>query len=103
MNTVESTHTCQKLLEIGKNLGYRFTVLQDTVDETKRLITKKAEYFNITFLPKKVNPEDIFNACERRKLTAVDLERIADNLEKDLTAYGVSFVYDTTKYKNLAK
>ncbi|MEJ7682162.1 MAG: hypothetical protein WKG06_30785 [Segetibacter sp.] len=103
LNTQESTHTCRKILEISKMYGYRLSVLRDTLIETTVLLKAKSENFNLTFLQKKLYPEDIYNACDRRNLNSTDLERIADNLEKDLAAYNVSIVYETSKYRNQAK
>lgn len=103
LNTPESTHTCNKLIEIGNKLGYKFSILQDTIDETRRLLETKAKYIDETFLAKRINPEDIYNACERRNLQRTDLERIADNLEKWISEYGISIIYNTTKYQNQAK
>ncbi len=103
LNTEESTHTCNKLLEIGKILGCKFTILKDTIDETQRLLEKRAEKFDFSFLQKRINPEDIYNACERRKLNKSDLERIADNLESLLINLRIFIIPETTKYKNLAK
>lgn len=103
LNTPESTHTCRKVIEITKTQGYKLTVLRDTINETTALLKAKAENFDMIFLQKKIYPEDIYNACDRRNLNTADLERIADNLEKDLGHYNVSIIHDTTKYKNLAK
>lgn len=103
LNTPESTHTCNKLLEVCKNLGYKFTVLNDTIEETKFLIQKKAEYYSSSVLSKRINPEDIYNACERRNLNRNDLERIVDNLEDTLSTKGINVLPHTDKYKNQAK
>lgn len=103
LNTPEATHTCNKLIEVCKGIGYRFTVLNDTIDETKSLILKKAEYFSASILSKRINPEDIYNACERRKLNRNDLERIVDNIEKTLTDKGINILPNSEKYKNKAK
>jgi len=103
LNTPESTHTCNKLIEVCKNLGYKFTVLNDTIEETKSLVSKKAEYYTTSFLSKRVNPEDIYNACERRKLNKNDLERIVDNIEDTLAQIGITILPYTEKYKNKAK
>ena len=79
LNTPESTTTCRQLL-------------------------KKAEYFDKSFLPKLINPEDIYKACERRNLNRNDLERIADNLENILVdEYNILQIPYTVKYQNLAK
>lgn len=103
LNTPESTHTCNKLLDVCKNVGYSFTVLNDTVEETKSLIQKKAEHYSSSLLSKRINPEDIYNACERRNLNQNDLERIIDNLETTLNSKGIQILPHTDKYKNVAK
>lgn len=103
LNTQESTHTCEKLLEVGLSQGYKFSVLLDTIEETQMLLRKKADNLDNTFLQAKVNKEDIYNACERRKLNRNDLERIADNLEMTLNKLSIICIPVTTKYNNLAK
>lgn len=103
LNTTEATHTCNKLIEVCKNLGYKFTVLNDTIEETKYLILKKAEYFSTSVLSKGVNPEDIYNACERRNLNKSDLERVVDNIEDTLSKKGIIILPNTDKYKNQAR
>lgn len=103
LNTPESTHTCSKLIEIGAKQGYKFTVLIDTIEETQSLLRHKASNFDHVFLQSRINPEDIYNACVRRKLTATDLERIGDNLESTLLDKGIYTLPNTTKYRNLAK
>lgn len=103
LNTPEATHTCNKLIEVGENLGYKFTVLNDTIEETKFLILKKAEFFSTSVLSKGVNPEDIYNACERRNLNKSDLERVVDNIEDTLSKKGINVLPNTDKYKNQAK
>ncbi|QYS91148.1 hypothetical protein JJC04_15440 [Flavobacterium covae] len=42
LNTPESTHSCRKLIEVGNNLGFKFTVLNETIEETKSLLQKKS-------------------------------------------------------------
>jgi hypothetical protein len=104
LNTPESTDTCNKLLEIACHNGYKITVLIDTIEETQRLILRRAEHFNESFLTKKINPEDIYNACERRGLSKTDLEHITDNLQKDLSSkHGIVVIPNTTKYSNIAR
>ena len=103
LNTVESTHTCKTLVEISKRHGYKLSILMDTIEETQSLLKNKARYFNNVFLQSRINPEDIYNACHRRKITSVDLEHIADNLENSLIDLNINIVFDTKKYRNLAK
>jgi len=99
LNTPESTHTCQKLLEVCTKLGYKFQVLNDTLEETKGLLNFKSGNFDKAIITKYVNREDIYNACERRKLSAVDLDRIADNLEDTLNGLGITNIPHTEKLR----
>ncbi|MFV8465228.1 hypothetical protein [Flavobacterium sp. LB1P62] len=103
LNTPESTHTCRTLLEIAKQQKFKIRILKDTIEETKNLLDTKAEYYDKSFLQKKVNPEDVYNACVRRKLSKSDLERIADNLESSIGKFGISILYQTDKLNNEAK
>ncbi|WP_396600922.1 hypothetical protein [Algibacter sp. R77976] len=103
LNTSESTHTCKTLLKIATAQGYTCKILLDTIEETKALLQAKSIHFNNSFLQKKINPEDIYNACERRNLTNVDLERISDNLESELSKYKIFTLFDTRKLLNKAK
>jgi hypothetical protein len=103
LKTSESTHTCNKLVELANSLGYKLRVLNITISETSNLLEKKAQYFDNAFLAKKIDPEDIYNACDRRKLSKTDLERIADNLEDELNKLGITIVPHTEKYQNKAK
>lgn len=103
LNTPESTHTCRTLLEIAKQQKFKIRILKDTIEETKNLLDTKAEYYDKSFLQKKINPEDVYNACDRRKLSKSDLERIADNLESSIGRFGISILYQTEKLNNEAK
>ena len=104
LNTPESTHSCRKLIEIAKHHGYKLSLLKDTVDEIERLLYRRSETFNEHFLTKKINPEDIYNACDRRNLTKTDLEKIADTMSITLPKeYGIYIIPHTDKYRNLAK
>lgn len=103
LNTPESKHTCSSVLKIGKSLGYTHTILSDTITEIQALLYAKAKYFDKSFLQKKVYPEDIYNACDRKNLGKADLERIADNLEDELSKHDIYVIYNTNKYRNMAK
>ncbi len=104
LNTPESAHSCRKLISIANHHGYKLTVLIDTIEETVRLLNRRSESFNEYFLTKKINPEDIYNACDRRKLSKTDLEKIADGLSDTLSKeYGIYIIPNTEKYRNIAK
>lgn len=103
LNTPESTHTCRTLIRIAKQQGFTITILKDTIEETKNLLETKASFFEKSFLQKKVNPEDVYNACDRKGYSKTDLERVADNLENSIGEFGISVIYHTEKLKNEAK
>lgn len=103
LNTPESTHTCKKLLEVCKKIGYKFAVLPETIEEIRNLINFKSANYDKVAISKFINKEDIFNACERRKLSKVDLDRISDNLEKILEENKIIIIANTTSLKNKAK
>nr|WP_295934636.1 hypothetical protein [uncultured Dyadobacter sp.] len=103
LNTPESTHTCNKLVEIGVKSDFKLTVLDITLEECRKLLRFKTENYKNAVLQRKVNPEDIYSASERRNLTRSDLERISDNLEILIENKGISIVPNTTKYRNIAR
>jgi len=103
LNTPESTHTCRTLIRIAKQQGFSITILKDTIEETKNLLETKASFFEKSFLQKKVNPEDVYNACDRLKYSKTDLERVADNLENSIGKFEIGVIYHTEKLKNEAK
>lgn len=103
LKTPESTHTCNKLVEIAKSIGYKLNVLDITIAETRNLLEKRAIHFEGAFLAKKIDPEDIYNACDRKKLNKTDLQRIADNLEDELNKLEINITPHTEKYQNIAK
>lgn len=104
LTTVESTHTCSKILDACKNLGYRMSVLDYTIEETKELLHRTAENYGEVFLVKRIHPNSIYNACDRRNLSQTDLQRMAANLESTiLHDFGVFIVSDTQKLRNEAK
>ncbi|MDV3955639.1 hypothetical protein CMT74_07130 [Elizabethkingia anophelis] len=103
LNTPESTHTCRTLVKIAKSIGYKISVFKCTLDETENLLKGKALNFDKSFLQKKVNPEDVYNACERKNLTKVDLERISDNLIEELQPLEINIYYKHDNYTREAK
>ena len=103
LNTEESTHTCNKLLEICLKIGYKCRILKDTLEETKALLMFKSSNYAKETITRYINKEDIYNACERRNLNSVDLDRISDNLENDLLKKEVIVIPHTDKLRNKAK
>ncbi len=84
------------LIEVGQQLWYKFTVLNETIEEMQGLLAFKTENFDRAIIAKNINREDIYNACDRRNLNSVDLERISDKLTSILTdKYGFRIIPHT--------
>ncbi|MEQ8811320.1 MAG: cell envelope integrity protein TolA [Imperialibacter sp.] len=103
LNTPESMHTCCTLIKIASQQGYVLSVMSETLEEANNLLKAKAQNFDQSFLQKKIYPEDVYNACDRRGLSKADLERIADNLQDDIGGFGIRIIFETKKYRNIAK
>lgn len=104
LNTEESTRTCNMLIEVGQRLGYNFTVLNETIEEMQGLLAFKAENLDKAIIAKSINREDIYNACDRRNLNSVDLERISDNLTSILTdKYNFKIIPHTESWHGKAR
>lgn len=104
LNTEESTKTCNTLVDMCKKLGYKFTVLKDTIEEFQGLLNFKAQNLGSAIIARTINKEDIYNACDRRKLSKTDLERVADNIEDTLSVkFGIYVVPHTDKWSKSAK
>jgi hypothetical protein len=104
LNSIESTHTCRKIVEICQRLGYKLSILDFTIEETEALLSRTAENYDVTFLAKKIDPESIYNACDRRKLKKTDLQLIASGLKDTIfREYKINLIPNTTKYRNEAK
>ncbi|MCF6407524.1 hypothetical protein L3C95_31825 [Chitinophaga filiformis] len=103
LNTSESTVNCKKLLQLGGQLGYKCTVLEITLREIDQLLKVKLDMFDSTFFSRLVDPEDIYNACHRRNLTKIDLERIRQQIPSLLDAEKIIIIPNVEKYENKAR
>jgi hypothetical protein len=104
LNSIESHHTCCKIVEIAKKLSFRLSVLPYTLEETGLLIERKSKQLEGSFFQGYLDPESIFSAVVRRKLSKTKLIQIVSNLENTLNEdFGVFIVGNDTKFRNLAK
>lgn len=103
LNTPESAHTCRTLIKVAQANNYTISVLKATIEETENLLKNKAHHFDKSFLQKKINPEDVYNACDRLKITKADLERISDNITRELTKFKINILHHHDKITNEAK
>ncbi len=81
LNSPESTHTCRRIVEIAKKIGFKVSVLAFTIHETELLIERKAREINKSFFQGYLDPESIFSAVLRRNLSPTQLTTIISNLE----------------------
>jgi hypothetical protein len=104
LSSPESTHTCNKIIEICKRLKYRVSVLDYTIEETEGVLKRIAESLGTTYLIKQLDENSIYNACTRRSLGKTDIIRIAANLGNSLRDdFGIYVIPNTTSYRNKAK
>lgn len=103
LNTPESTKTCRQLISIGESIGFKFHVLQDTIDEIKGLLRFKSENYDKSIVQSFVNKEDILNACYRLNLSKTDLERMADNLVQAILPFNIVVIPHTDSLRNKAR
>ncbi len=103
LHSEESTHTCKKILEICKRLGYKIFILTDTIEETQGLIYRTADNLNKNSLAQRIDTNGIYNACERLSISKTDLERIAANLETTLTGFDIYIVHNTEKFRKIGR
>jgi uncharacterized membrane protein len=103
LNTSTSTLNCRRLMEISNKMGYKFTVLEITLKEIDGLLKAKIDHFDKSFLSRELDPEDIYNACDRRKMSKTDLERVRTSIVELLNDFAVSIVYHTEKYEKRAR
>ena len=104
LNSIESTHTCNKIIELAKKLGFRVSVLPYTLEETELLIERKANQLSKSFFQGYLDPESILNAAIRKGYTKTQLIQIGANLRQTLeNQFGVDVIGNDEKFKNLAK
>ncbi|MDX8341140.1 hypothetical protein SLH46_18220 [Draconibacterium sp. IB214405] len=104
LGSIEEHHTCSKIVEIANNLGCKLSVLDFTIQETEALLNRTAEDFENSFLPKKIDPQSIYNACDRKDISKTDLQTISNNLAVRLNKdFNVYLVPNTVKLRNKAR
>jgi hypothetical protein len=75
-------------------LGYRFTILNSTINQIKILLSNRINDFANKDFIGSIRVADIFNACIRRGLDRTSLERIKDNLSRIIQEKGIVVIQD---------
>ncbi len=93
LNSYEAYLTCNQLFDVGKRLGFKFSILFSTVDQIKYLLNSRIQDFANKDVGL-IKETDIFGACIRRNLDKSQLERIKDQVDSLLNKYGIDILYE---------
>lgn len=96
LNTKESYVTCKQIYDMARNMGYRFSILNRTIEQIRILITTKAKLYDNRDAISRFNEADILSACIREDISHSELLLFKDNLLKDLSEKGVNIIYDAS-------
>ena len=106
LHSVESNNTCRRLFDIAKKLGFKFTVLDSTVEETKRLLENVSdEIRNLGNSTSELFPyfeREITRQCYTRNITTTMLLQIENGLEQSLKKLGLYPFIKTIKLTPIA-
>lgn len=94
LNTREAYVTCNQLFDMATAMGFRFSILQRTIEQIRILISNKAkDYDNKDYLSS-WDESDILAACSRENISKSELLLVKDGLMEDLGHRGVNIIYD---------
>lgn len=94
LNTEDAYHTCNQVYDLCRQLGYKFTILDSTVNQIRALLSNRiSDFANKDYLGA-VKCADVFNACIRRGLDRTSLERIKDNIRPMVLDKGIVIIQD---------
>lgn len=94
LNTEDAHHTCNQLFSLCQQLGYRFTMLNSTVNQIRILLSNRINDFASRDFIGSVRCADVFNACIRKNLDKTGLERIKDNIQRLVEDRGIVIIQD---------
>ena len=96
LNTEESYETCKQLFETARNLGFRFSILQRTIEQIRILLTNRIKNFECRSSRAAWDESDIHAACVRRGMnSSSDLQLYKDGIMNDLASKGINVINDT--------
>lgn len=93
LNTEEAYDTCNQLFTMATSMGFRFYILETTIEQIKALLSNRSNNIGSKDFISAVNDADVLSACQRRGLNGSDLDSYKFNLGSDLKRRGVSTVY----------
>lgn len=104
LNSIEATHTCQKISEICDKLGFQKSILPFTLEEIEGLIERKALSLQDSFFQGHLDTESIYHAAKRRNLSKTQLQKISKDLKSTIQKkFNVHQVGNDQKLRKQAK
>lgn len=95
LNTEESYETCSQLFEMARNLGFRFSILQRTIEQIRILLSNRIRDFDCRDSRAAWDESDIHAACVRREMVgSSELQLYKDGILNDLGQKGVNIIND---------
>lgn len=95
LNTEESYETCSQLFEMARNLGFRFSILQRTIEQIRILLSNRIRDFDCRDSRAAWDESDIHAACVRREMVgSSELQLYKDGILNDLRQKGVNIIND---------
>ena len=95
LNTEESYGTCSQLFEMARNLGFRFSILQRTIEQIRILLSNRIRDFDCRDSRAAWDESDIHAACVRREMVgSSELQLYKDGILNDLGRKGVNIIND---------
>jgi hypothetical protein len=100
----ETSDVCKKIYDIGIKLGFTFTVLKITIEETQDMLGRVLRVFNSDVFERQMNPESVIASCDRQNINKEQLQRIRLKIEDLIKSkYNIKIIDDDSKYRELAK
>ncbi|GHT12994.1 hypothetical protein AGMMS4956_08460 [Bacteroidia bacterium] len=94
LNTEDSYYTCKQLFDLCIRMGFRFSILNTTVEQIKILLNNRITDFASKDIIGTVRGADVFNACIRREIDKTQLEQIKDSVAKKIEKFGIVIIQD---------
>lgn len=94
LNTEDAYHTCNQLFALCQQLGFRFSMLNSTVNQIRILLSNRINDFASRDFIGSVRAADVFNACIRNGIDKTGLERIKDNITRMINEKGILVIQD---------
>lgn len=93
LNTEEAYETCKQLFNITASMGFRYSILETTIEQIRILLSNRSKRYKDKDLFARIDIADVLSACDRRGLSQSDLDAYKDNILNDLGERGINIIY----------